>query len=204
MNRSFFVHEKGICDSESIAEGTRIWAFAHVMKGAQIGRKCNIGEHSYVEGKVTIGNGCTIKNGVAVWDAVTLEDDVFVGPYVVFTNDFRPRAFLKRGGSQYLPTLLKKGCTLGANSTIICGVTIGQYAMVGAGSVVSKDVPAHTLVVGNPARLIGRVCFCGERLNARDFCPQCRLVLSENSVEKTIQKLSTHAPVSISEPVAEI
>lgn len=183
MHSSFFVHDKALCDSTQVGEGTRIWGFSHVLKQAVIGKNCNIGEHVFIENKVVIGNGCTIKNGISIWDKITLEDHVFLGPYVVFTNDLRPRAFIKHGIEKYLPTVLKRGCTVGANTTIICGVTIGEYAMVGAGSVVTRDVVPHGLVVGNPARMIGRVCYCGAKLNPRDLCSDCKKPLSENSIQ---------------------
>ena len=184
-----FVHEKGICDSPNVGEGTRIWAFSHVLPGATIGKNCNICENVFIENKVTIGNNCTIKNGVSVWDCVTLEDGVFLGPSCAFTNDFRPRSFIKRGGTHFLPTLLKTGCTIGANATIVCGITIGEYSMVGAGAVVTKDVAPFTLVVGNPARSIGRICYCGERLNQEEFCRICETSLSKNSAEMAAKLL---------------
>jgi len=190
MTEKFFIHEKAICDSSDIGDGTRIWGFSQVLKGAKIGKNCNVCAHSFIESKVVIGDNCTIKNGVAIWDCITLEDGVFVGPCAVFTNDFKPRSFLKRGGSHFLPTLLKRGVTIGANATIVCGVTIGEFAMVGAGAVVTKDVPKHTLVVGNPARAIGMICFCGERLTTDDYCPVCKKALSQNSMEQTIKLLS--------------
>jgi acetyltransferase-like isoleucine patch superfamily enzyme len=183
MIESVFVHEKALCESLNIGHGSRVWAFSHVLPGAGIGRNCNIGEHVFIENKVVIGNGCTIKNGVAIWDKITLEDHVFVGPNVVFTNDLRPRAFIKRGLDQYLPTVLKQGCTIGANATLVCGIIVGEYAMVGAGSVVTKDVPSHTLVLGNPARIVERVCYCGTRLDLRDQCPECKKSLRENSIQ---------------------
>ena len=192
LEKPFFVHPSAICDSPNIGKGTRIWAFSHVLKEARIGDRCNLGEHVFVENGVVIGDGCTIKNGVALWDQITLEEDVFVGPYVVFTNDLRPRAFLKRGNLFYLPTIIKRGATLGANSTIVCGVTVGEYAMVGAGTVVTKDVPPHTLVVGNPMRALGKICFCGEKLSARGACPECNLPLEKNSPDfaaKRVQEL---------------
>jgi len=181
---NFFVHERAVCDSKNIGEGTRIWGFSHVLKGAKIGRHCNIGEHVFIENEVIIGDDCTVKNGVAVWDKVTLEDGVFLGPYAVFTNDLKPRSFLKRGSESFLPTVLKRGVTLGANVTIVCGVTIGEFALIGAGAVVTRDVPPHALMLGNPARQKGLVCFCGETLVKDDFCPACEKVLGQNSMEQ--------------------
>jgi len=185
-----FIHEKAICESSDVGEGTRIWGFSHVLAGAKIGKNCNLCENVFVESKVTIGDGCTIKNGVALWDLVTIEDDVFVGPNAVFTNDIRPRAFIKRGTDSFLPTVVEKGATIGANVTIVCGVTIGEYSMIGAGAVVTESVPAHTLVVGNPAQVIGRVCFCGHNLGSDDICRVCKKPLAENSAKNSIQVFS--------------
>src|SRR4051794_33278299 len=120
-DRDYFVHELALCDSSCIGAGTRIWAFSHVLAGAKIGSHCNLGEHVFVENQVTIGERCTIKNGVAVWDLVTLEDGVFIGPYVVFTNDLRPRSFIRRPPTDFLPTKIKRGATVGANATLVCG-----------------------------------------------------------------------------------
>ena len=161
---SYFVHPQALVETEDIGEGTRIWAFAHVMKGAIIGKNCNIGDHAFVESNVTVGDGVTIKNGVAVWDGVSLGDHVFVGPNAVFTNDLNPRAEIKKTREQFVRTEVHEGASIGANSTIVCGVTLGRYAFVGAGTVVIRDVPAYALVVGNPARQIGFMCQCGERL----------------------------------------
>ena len=157
-----FVHPQGLCESESVGAGTRIWAFAHVLPGAVIGPGCNICDHAFVEGGAVIGSGVTIKNAVLVWDRVTIEDEVFVGPNAVFTNDLRPRAAIKRGPEGWLPTLVRRGATIGANATIVCGVTIGAYAFVGAGAVVTRDVPAQAVVSGVPARPRGWICRCGE------------------------------------------
>jgi len=168
---SVFVHPRALCESDDVGARTRIWAFAHVMQGARIGADCNVGDHAFVEGGAVIGDRVTIKNCVLIWDLVTVEDDVFLGPNVVFTNDRVPRSgALKRPRDTWLPTLVRRGATLGANATIVCGVTIGAAAFVGAGSVVTRDVPAHALVVGNPARRIGWVCACGERLGADLVC----------------------------------
>lgn len=160
----FFVHPQALVETEAIGEGTRIWAFAHVMNGAVVGKGCNICDHAFIESNVIVGNGVTIKNGVAVWDGVSLADHVFVGPNAVFTNDLNPRAEVKKTHEQFVTTEVQEGATIGANATIVCGVTIGRYAFIGAGAVVIRDVPAYALVVGNPARHIGFLCECGERL----------------------------------------
>ncbi len=188
-NKDIFIHELARCETSHVGSGTRIWAYAHVMAEAQLGSDCNVGESVYIENKVSIGNGCTIKNQVAIWDRVTLEDQVFVGPNAVFTNDLKPRAFLKRDSSVLLATLIKRGATIGANSTIVCGITVGEFSMVGAGAVVIKNVAPHTLVVGNPARPICRICFCGEKLDAKDFCSACQRKLLDNSLQLTQQLL---------------
>lgn len=169
-NSRYFKHPMALVESDDIGVGTRVWAFAHIMKGAQIGAECNICDHAFVESHVRIGNHVTIKNGVAIWDGVTLEDFVFVGPNVTFTNDKNPRAAIKKTREQFLPTLVRNGASLGANCTIVCGVTIGRYSFVGAGTVVTKDVPNYGLVVGNPARMIGYICECGERLPSTLVC----------------------------------
>ena len=172
--RGFFIHPHALVESESIGAGTRVWAFAHVLSGAVVGADCNVGDHAFVEGGAVLGDRVTLKNGVAVWQGVTLEDDVFVGPYAVFTNDLVPRS--KRPWTM-VPTLVRQGASIGANATIVCGITIGRYAMVGAGAVVTKDVPDHALVVGCPARPVGLVCVCGRRLPGGDapICAACGL-----------------------------
>jgi UDP-2-acetamido-3-amino-2,3-dideoxy-glucuronate N-acetyltransferase len=161
---SVFVHERALCESDDVGPRTRIWAFAHVMAGSRVGADCNVGDHAFVESGAWIGDRVTVKNGVAIWDKVTVEDEVFLGPNLVFTNDLRPRAGFRKPPEQFLPTVVRRGATLGANATIVCGVTIGVAAFVGAGCVVLRDVPAHALLVGNPARQIGWVCSCGEEL----------------------------------------
>ncbi len=165
-----FIHEKAIVDSDRIGAGTRIWAFAHIMKGAVIGSDCNIGEGCYVEGKAVIGNDVTIKNHICVWDGVTLEDHVFLGPHVVLTNDFIPRNLHRTPPEKFMSTRIRRGASIGANATIICGITIGEHALIGAGSVVTKDVPAHALVYGNPAKVHGYVCECGNRIEFETPC----------------------------------
>ncbi|MBF0512345.1 MAG: N-acetyltransferase [Candidatus Omnitrophica bacterium] len=161
---SFFKHERALVHPEAkIGKDTRIWANANVQEGASIGDHCNICDGCYVERGVVVGNDVTVKNGVALFEGVTLEDDVFVGANAVFINDRNPRSH--RTDAWVLEkTLVQKGATLGANATIMCGVTIGSYAVVGAGAVVLHDVGAHHIVVGNPARKIGYACRCGQRL----------------------------------------
>jgi len=159
------VHPTAIVDpGATVGEGTRIWHWVHVSGGAVIGERCSLGQNVYVGNAVRIGNGVKIQNNVSVYDRVTLEDGVFCGPSMVFTNVYNPRAEIERK-DQYRPTLVRRGATLGANSTILCGVTIGQYAFVGAGAVVVADVPDYALVVGVPARQIGWMSRYGERLD---------------------------------------
>lgn len=172
VDPSVFVHPHGLCESDTIGARTRVWAFAHVLAGAVIGADCNICDHAFVEGGAVLGNNVTVKNAVLVWDGVTVEDDVFLGPNMIFTNDFRPRAHVKKGRDQLVPTTVRRGATIGANATIVCGITIGEYAFIGAGAVVVRDVAPHALVAGNPAERKGWVCECGERLMA-DFTCRC-------------------------------
>jgi acetyltransferase-like isoleucine patch superfamily enzyme len=161
--RACFAHPQALIDEGvSIGQGTRVWAFAHVVGGAVIGEDCNICDHTFIEGGVRMGHRVTVKCGVFLWDGLTIEDDVFIGPSAVLTNDSRPRS--KRPLASYPQTVLRQGCTLGANCTILPGVTIGCWAMVGAGAVVTHDVPDYALVVGNPARWRAWVCRCGEKL----------------------------------------
>jgi UDP-2-acetamido-3-amino-2,3-dideoxy-glucuronate N-acetyltransferase len=159
-----FVHQSAIVDEgAAIADGVRIWHFVHVCAGAKIGKDVSLGQGVFVSNKVSIGNRCKIQNNVSIYDNVTLEDDVFCGPSVVFTNVFNPRAFVERK-NEYRDTLIKTGATLGANSTIVCGITVGKYAFVGAGSVVTKNVKDFALVVGVPAKQIGWMSAFGSRL----------------------------------------
>jgi UDP-2-acetamido-3-amino-2,3-dideoxy-glucuronate N-acetyltransferase len=158
------VHFSAIVDAGAqLGDGTHVWHFAHVCAGAHIGSGCSLGQGVYVGNDVHIGNNVKIQNNVSVYDAVTLEDDVFCGPSMVFTNVFNPRSAVPRK-AEYRRTLVKRGATLGANCTVVCGVTVGEYAFVGAGAVVSRDVPAHALVVGVPAKRIGWMSRHGERL----------------------------------------
>ena len=160
----FFVHEAGVCESLNIGSGSRIWAFAHVLPGAVVGADVNICDHVFIENDVVIGDRVTLKSGVQLWDGITLEDDVFVGPNVSFTNDPHPRS--KVYPTEFSRTYVRKGASIGAGAVILPGVTIGQYAMVGAGSVVTRDVPAYAQVVGNPANIQGYLNDQGNRIPA--------------------------------------
>ena len=162
--RVFFAHDLALVDTDDIGQGTRVWAFAHVMKGARVGSDCNLGEHAFVEGGAILGNGVTVKNGVSVWSGVTVEDHVFLGPHCVLTNDPNPRAYIKKSPDQLVRTLIRSHATIGANATIVCGTTIGQFAFIGAGAVVIRSVPDYGLMVGNPARQIGWMCVCATKL----------------------------------------
>lgn len=174
LDPSVFVHPMGLCESDSVGPRTRVWAFAHVLPGAVIGADCNICDHAFIEGGAVVGDRVTVKNAVLVWDRVTVEDEVFLGPNMVFTNDLRPRAARKTGREGFLPTLVRRGATIGANATVVCGVTVGEHAFVAAGAVVARDVPAHALVAGNPARRHAWACTCGERLDDSTLaCPDC-------------------------------
>ena len=162
---NYWAHESAVIDEgASIGELTKIWHFSHVCSGAIIGKKCVLGQNIYVGGTVNIGNRVKIQNNVSVYDSVTIEDDVFCGPSMVFTNVNNPRAFIERKDS-YLETIVRKGASLGANCTIVCGAIIGKYAFIGAGAVVISDVPDFALMVGNPCRQIGWVGISGDRLN---------------------------------------
>ncbi len=175
------VHPTAIIDPGAlIGKNTAIWHWVHVSSGAQIGESCSLGQNVFVGNKVTIGNNVKIQNNVSIYDNVTLEDDVFCGPSMVFTNVYNPRSAISRK-NEYRDTLVQKGATLGANCTIVCGVTIGQYAFIGAGSVVNRNVPAYALMVGVPARQIGWISQYGERLDlplqgdAETYCKQGQL-----------------------------
>jgi UDP-2-acetamido-3-amino-2,3-dideoxy-glucuronate N-acetyltransferase len=178
-----FVHPMALCDSEEVGEGTRIWAFAHVMKGARVGVDCNIGEGVFIESGAVLGNRVTLKNQVMIWDGVTIGDEAFIGPGVIFTNDAAPRSpRMPLVEQRYhdparwrVLTTVEPGASLGAGAIILPGVTIGAFALVGAGSVVTRSVAPHRVVVGNPARPIGWVCACGTRLDANLHCGTCNV-----------------------------
>ena len=166
-SQGYYAHPTAIVESQDIGEGTKIWHFAHVRSGAKIGRNCNIGKSVYIDIGAEIGNNVKIQNFVSVYKGVAIEDDVFVGPSATFTNDLYPRAFIW-DEEHVSATRICRGASIGANATIVCGITVGEYAMIGAGSVVASDVPPFGLVLGNPGRLSGYVCCCGRRLEKEE------------------------------------
>lgn len=180
---SIYVHPQGICDSVEVGEDTRVWAFAHVMAGARVGSQCNIGEGAFLESGSILGDRVTVKNHVMIWDGVQIANDVFLGPGVIFTNDANPRSPRMPGvEARYahaenwrLITKVEQGASLGAGAVILPGITIGSFAMVAAGSVVTRSVLAHQLVLGNPARPRGWVCRCGQKLDDKLGCPACQV-----------------------------
>ena len=170
----YFVHPTSIIDDDvTIGAGTKIWHFSHVQSGAVIGEKCSFGQNVNVSNNVKVGNGCKVQNNVSLYEGVELEDYVFCGPSCVFTNDLTPRAKYPKGRAGYKKTLVKKGASIGANATIVCGSTIGKWALIGAGAVVTSDVPDHALMLGVPARLRGWVCECGDVLSDDLVCDKC-------------------------------
>ena len=183
----YFVHESSYIDDDvEIGEGTKVWFFCHIQKGARIGKKCSLGQNVNVSNNVKIGNGVKIQNNVAVYEGVELEDNVFCGPSMVFTNDLTPRARFPKGSAGYKKTLIKHDATLGANSTIVCGHTIGEYATIAAGAVITKNVVPHALMAGVPAKRIGWVCECGQVLDNDLSCPDCgrKYRHSEDTIEE--------------------
>lgn len=183
-----FIHESAYVDEGAeIGAGTRIWHFCHVLPGAVIGRRCSLGQNVVVMNGAIIGDNVKLQNNVSVYEGVVLEDDVFCGPSMVFTNVLTPRSHVSRRG-QYENTVVRRGATIGANATVLCGTTLGEYCLIGAGAVVTADVPAHALMVGVPARRIGWVCQCGERLpdSGVGTCPACResYVLSGDTIAR--------------------
>lgn len=173
--RNYFVHESAYVDEKTnIGDGTNIWHFSHVLKGSSVGTNCSIGQNVVIGPNATVGNGCKIQNNVSVYDGVTLEDNVFCGPSMVFTNVFNPRSEIPRM-KELRPTVVKKGATIGANSTIVCGNTIGSYSFIGAGAVVTTDVPDYALVIGNPAKVTGWMCKCGVKLKLIGKTADCNI-----------------------------
>ena len=185
-NKDYFVHESSYVDEPSqIGKGTKIWHFSHIMSNTKIGENCNIGQNVVISPDVVLGNNVKIQNNVSVYTGVICEDDVFLGPSCVFTNVINPRSFISRK-DEYRKTIIHKGASIGANATIVCGHNIGKYAFVGAGSVVTKDVPDYALVVGNPARIRYYVCECSEKMefsNNEFQCPKCgKEYISKNDI----------------------
>ena len=170
----YFVHESSFVDENvEIGEGTKIWHFGHIQSGARIGKKCSFGQNVNVGNNVIIGDGVKVQNNVSLYEGVVLEDHVFCGPSCVFTNDLTPRARFPKGAVGYKKTVVKHDATIGANATIVCGHTIGEYATIAAGAVVTKDVPPHALMAGVPARQVGWVCVCGQVLDDYLTCVDC-------------------------------
>lgn len=189
---NFFSHPTAVIDNGAqIGAGTKIWHFSHVMPTAVIGNKCNIGQNVYIDNNTIIGNNVKIQNNVSVYNGVVLEDDVFAGPSMVFTNVINPRSFIERK-TEFKKTLVKKGASIGANAVIVCGNTIGEYAFIGAAAVVTKDVPAYALMVGNPAKQLGWVSAYGHRLafdeNGMATCPESKQ--QYQLINNTVQLIS--------------
>lgn len=176
--KNYFVHESSYFDDDvEIGEATKIWHFCHIQRGARIGKRCSLGQNVNVSNHVRIGDGCKIQNNVSLYEGVELENDVFCGPSCVFTNDLTPRAKYPKGSAGYKRTLVKEGASIGANATVVCGHTVGKWALIGAGAVVASNVPDHALMLGVPAKQCGWVCECGQKLcsdhGAQFRCPDC-------------------------------
>lgn len=193
MSTDYFVHETAIIDQGAqIGNNTKIWHFTHVMGSAHIGQNCNIGQNVYIDKNVAIGNGVKIQNNVSVYANVTIEDDCFLGPSMVFTNVMNPRAFVERK-TEFKNTLVRKGCSIGANATIVCGTTLGEFSFIGAGTVITKDVPNYAMMVGVPAKQIGWMSKHGEKLffnhDGIAICPATneKYKLENNSVSLDLE-----------------
>lgn len=172
---NYFVHESSYIDENvKIGENTKIWHFCHIQKGATIGSDCSFGQNVNVSNNVKIGNGCKVQNNVSIYEGVELEDYVFCGPSMVFTNDLTPRAKYPKGSAGYKKTILREGCSVGANATIVCGIEIGKWALIAAGAVVTKNVKSHAVMVGVPAQQKGWICECGAMLNDTLQCEWCQ------------------------------
>ena len=174
METRYFVHPTSFVDDDvEIGEGTKIWHFSHIQSGAKIGKNCSFGQNVNVSNNVRVGNGCKVQNNVSLYEGVELEDYVFCGPSCVFTNDLTPRAKYPKGRAAYKKTLIKHGASIGANATVVCGHTVGEWAMIAAGAVVTSNVPNHALMMGVPARIRGWVCECGDVLSDDLVCNRC-------------------------------
>ena len=189
--KNYFVHESSYIDDDvEIGEGTKIWHFCHIQRGARIGKRCSLGQNVNVSNHVKVGDGCKIQNNVSLYEGVELEDYVFCGPSCVFTNDLTPRAKYPKGSAGYKKTYLREGASIGANATIVCGHTVGRWALIGAGAVVTDDVPDYALMLGVPARIIGWACECGALLHfdgGKATCADCGRsyeMKAENKVEE--------------------
>ncbi|MBU0580468.1 MAG: N-acetyltransferase [Candidatus Margulisbacteria bacterium] len=170
-NKDIFKHEKALVESDNIGAGTRIWAFAHILKDANIGKECNICDHTFIESDVIVGDEVTIKCGVFLWDGIRIENKVFIGPNATFTNDVRPRS--KEYPEEFSKTNIKEGASIGANATIIAGTTIGLYSLIGAGSVVTSDIPNYAKAYGVPAKVKGYICTCARDLDFKEDKAKC-------------------------------
>ncbi len=182
--KKYFIHPKAIVDTKNIGDKTTIWAFTHVLAGAKIGKNVNINDHCFIENDVKIGNNVTIKCGVYLWDGIVVEDNVQIGPSATFVNDKLPRA--KNKSFKLERTILKKGCSIGANATILGGISVGQHSLIGAGSVVTKVIPDFTIVYGNPAITRGHICICGNLLAFDHLSALCRCGHSYSYVKNTV------------------
>jgi len=203
--KNVFVHPTALVETEEVGEGTQVWAYAHVMEGARIGKNCNVGDHCFIESRVVVGDNVTLKNGNMLFEGVTIQDGVFVGPHVFFTNDLYPRsARLPQARLRYrdrrwlLPTLVGQGASLGAGAVLLPGITVGEYAMVGAGAVVTTDIPPYALVRGNPARATGWVCQCGQPLafdNGFSVCAACGLAFNQDGSRVELSDTPERRPI---------
>jgi acetyltransferase-like isoleucine patch superfamily enzyme len=186
--KGVFLHPQALVESEEIGEGTRIWAFAHVLKGARIGKGCNLCDGVYVEWDAELGDNVTVKNHVSIWEKVRIGNNVFLGPSCVLTNDVNPRAAVKKGPGGLIETNIEDGVSIGANATILCGITLHRHSFIAAGAVVNRNVPAYGLMAGVPARRIGWMCVCGRRVHAGRTC-ECghlRVEKSETGEETAV------------------
>lgn len=192
MEKDYFIHESSCVDEDvEIGGGTKIWHFCHIQRGARIGKRCSLGQNVNVSNHVKIGDGCKLQNNVSLYEGVELEDYVFCGPSCVFTNDLTPRAKYPKGPAGYRKTLVREGASIGANATVVCGHTVGRWALVGAGAVVTRDVPDYAMVLGCPAEVRGYVCQCGEQIKFSDLravCPACGKQYRMNETDYTIKE----------------